>query len=143
MIIMTRRMCREREQVLFGLFYRPSSSDAEYFSSIEDSIFLAIDTGIKDVIITGDFNCNMFNPRTGWRPVVAAYQWWPFAFCTRNYAFVATQIWPVCKRKQKKHLQRKIDQIFCLRGKRQVILPTYSHSSTIAVPGGLQSFKHK
>ena len=61
---MTRRMCREREQVLFGLFYRPSSSDAEYFSSIEDSIFLAIDTGIKDVIITGDFNCNMFNPRT-------------------------------------------------------------------------------
>ena len=72
---------------------------------------------------------------TGWRPVVAAYQWWPFAFCTRNYAFVATQIWPVCKRKQKKHLQRKIDQIFCLGGKRQAILPTYSHSSTIAVPG--------
>ena len=35
---------------------------------------------------------------TGWRPVVAAYQWWPFAFCTRNYAFVATQIWPFCKR---------------------------------------------
>ena len=26
---------------------------------------------------------------TGWRPVVAAYQWWPFAFCTRSYAFVA------------------------------------------------------
>ena len=72
---------------------------------------------------------------TGWRPVVAAYKWWPFAFCTRNYAFVATQIWPVYQRKQKKHLQRKIDQIFCLGGKRQAILPTYSHSNTIAVPG--------
>ena len=52
------------KKVLFGLFYRPPNSDAEYFSSIEDSIFLAIDTGIKDVVITGDFNCNMFNPRT-------------------------------------------------------------------------------
>ena len=72
---------------------------------------------------------------TGWRPVVAAYQWWPFAFCTRNYVFVATQIWPADKRKQNKHLQRKIDQIFCLGGKRQAILQTYSHSNTIAVPG--------
>ena len=33
--------------------------------------------------------------------LLAGDQWWPFAFCTRNYEFVATQIWPVYKRKQK------------------------------------------
>lgn len=54
----------KHKKVLFGLFYRPPNSDAEYFTSSENSIFLAIDTGIKDVIITGDFNCNMLNPRT-------------------------------------------------------------------------------
>ena len=36
---------------------------------------------------------------TGLRPVVAAYQLWPFA---------AIQIWPVYKRKQKKHLQKRL-----------------------------------
>ena len=49
------------------LFYRPYphlNPDAEYFSSIEDSIFLAIDTGTRDAIISGDLNCNMFNLRT-------------------------------------------------------------------------------
>ena len=35
---------------------------------------------------------------TGWRPVVAAYQWWPFAFCTGNYVFVASQNRQLCKR---------------------------------------------
>ena len=38
--------------------------------------------------------------------MVAVYQWWPFAFCTRNYAFVAPQMF--CKRKQKKHLQNMV-----------------------------------
>ena len=52
----------KHKKFLFGLFYRPLNSDAEYFSTVEDSICLAIDTGITDVIITGDFNCNMLNP---------------------------------------------------------------------------------
>ena len=38
---------------------------------------------------------------TGWRPVVAAYQWWPFAFHTGNNVFVASQNRQLCKRKQK------------------------------------------
>ena len=38
---------------------------------------------------------------TGWRPVVAAYQWWPFAFCTGNYVFVVSQNGQLCKKKQK------------------------------------------
>ena len=33
-----------------------------YFASYEDSIHLAIDTGIQDKIVTGDFNYNMLIP---------------------------------------------------------------------------------
>ena len=44
--------------MLFGVFYRPPSSDGQYFSQIEDSVGLTFDTGIKDIIITGDFNLN-------------------------------------------------------------------------------------
>lgn len=51
----------KHKHVLLGLFYRPPNSDSIYFSSIEDSIHLAVDTGITDIIITGDFNCNMLN----------------------------------------------------------------------------------
>ena len=37
------------------------SSNAAYLSSIEDCIHLALDTGIQDIIVTGDFNFNMVN----------------------------------------------------------------------------------
>ena len=52
------------KRILVGLFYRPPRSDSAYLSSIEDSIGLAIDTGIKDIIITGDFNLNTARPDT-------------------------------------------------------------------------------
>ena len=45
-----------QKHVLFGEFYRLPSTYALYFSSIEDSIHLAVDTGINDIIVTGDFN---------------------------------------------------------------------------------------
>ena len=54
----------KHKHVLFGLFYRPPNSDSIYYSGIEDSIHLAIDTGISDIIITGDFNFNMLNEQT-------------------------------------------------------------------------------
>ena len=47
-----------------GVFYRPPRTDALYFSSIEDSIHLAVDKCINDIIITGDFNYNMLNAHT-------------------------------------------------------------------------------
>lgn len=53
--------CNRR--LLFGLFYRPPSSDSEYFTCIENSIALAVDTGISDIIITGDFNFDLLNER--------------------------------------------------------------------------------
>ena len=52
-------MALKQKHVLFGLFYRPPVSDSCYLSTIEDSIHLAVDTGISDIIITGDFNYNM------------------------------------------------------------------------------------
>lgn len=52
-----------RKHILVGLFYRPPNSDASYITNIEDSIGLAIDTGISEVIITGDFNLNFLNPQ--------------------------------------------------------------------------------
>ena len=51
----------KNKHILFGLFYRPPNSDAIYFSTVEDSFHLAVDTGMKDIIITGDFNFNMLS----------------------------------------------------------------------------------
>ena len=39
--------------VLYGVFYRPPNADSVYISLIEDSISLAVDTGIPDIIIMG------------------------------------------------------------------------------------------
>ena len=49
------------KHILFGLFYRPPYSLANYYSNIEDSLALALDTGIADIIVTGDFNQNVLN----------------------------------------------------------------------------------
>ena len=53
-----------QKHVLFGVFYRLASADALYFSSIEDSIHLAVDMYINDITITGDFTYNMLNAHT-------------------------------------------------------------------------------
>ena len=47
-----------------GVFYRPPNSDAFYNQLIENSIHMAIDTNIDNIVITGDFNYNMYNPNT-------------------------------------------------------------------------------
>ena len=54
----------KQTRILFGLFYRPPNSDALYLSAIEDSISLALDTQISNIIVTGDFNFNVLNPHT-------------------------------------------------------------------------------
>ena len=50
--------------ILFGLFYRLQKSNANYYSMIEDSLSLAIDTNRSDTTVTGDFNFNLLNPRS-------------------------------------------------------------------------------
>lgn len=54
----------KHKHVLFGLFYRPPNSDANYYSTIEDSIHLAVDTDLNDIIVTGDFNFNLLSTQT-------------------------------------------------------------------------------
>ena len=41
----------KHKKILFGLFYRALHSDSNYYASIEDSISLAVDTGINHIII--------------------------------------------------------------------------------------------
>ncbi|XP_045161011.1 uncharacterized protein LOC123525918 [Mercenaria mercenaria] len=49
------------KHILFGTFYRPPNTDAFQHSLILDSIHLAFDTGIENIIIAGDFNLNIAN----------------------------------------------------------------------------------
>ena len=49
------------KRLLIGTFYRPPNSDQFVLSNIERSNDLAIDTGISDIIILGDFYLNMLN----------------------------------------------------------------------------------
>ena len=55
------KLCNKRK-ILFGVFYRPPTSDSAYYSLIEDSVGLAIHSNISNIIITGDFNINQLNP---------------------------------------------------------------------------------
>ena len=47
------------KSILLGIFYRPPSSNQVYTQKIEDCIGLALDSGGKDVVVTGDFNWNV------------------------------------------------------------------------------------
>ncbi|MEW8546861.1 MAG: endonuclease/exonuclease/phosphatase family protein, partial [Candidatus Thiodiazotropha sp.] len=47
------------KKYLVGTFYRPPNSTHEVLSSIEDSIALAFDTNIPNILITGDFNLDI------------------------------------------------------------------------------------
>ena len=49
---------------LFGTFYRPPNSPAVTLTRIEESIGLAVDTNVDDIIVTGDFNYDMLKPQS-------------------------------------------------------------------------------
>lgn len=50
----------KKRRLLIGVFYRPPSSSIQYLNLIEDSIALAADSDVDNIIVTGDFNYNMF-----------------------------------------------------------------------------------
>ena len=56
-------MANKHKHILFGVFYRPPSADANYNLDIENSLYLAVDTDISDITVTGDFNLNALNPQ--------------------------------------------------------------------------------
>ncbi|MEW8545738.1 MAG: reverse transcriptase domain-containing protein, partial [Candidatus Thiodiazotropha sp.] len=47
------------KKVLIGGFYRPPNSNTRYFELINESIDRAYNSNILDIIILGDFNCDM------------------------------------------------------------------------------------
>ena len=49
------------KHILFGLLYRPPSSDEQFFTNMEDPFGLAVENDISKLIITGDFNFDMFS----------------------------------------------------------------------------------
>lgn len=49
----------QHRKLLIGTFYRPPNSTNEILTSIENSIGLAYDTNIHNVLVTGDFNFDM------------------------------------------------------------------------------------
>ena len=50
-----------RIEILFGFLYSAPNSVVNYYTSIEDSISLAVDTGINDIVIAGYFNFNLLS----------------------------------------------------------------------------------
>ena len=57
-------VANRHRHILFGLFYRPPNSGINYYLDIENSLHLAVDTDISDIIITGDLNLNILSPLT-------------------------------------------------------------------------------
>ena len=56
-------LINNHKRFLFGIFYQPPNSDTNYFSNIEDSLALAVETDLADIIVTGDFNLNVLKAR--------------------------------------------------------------------------------
>ena len=57
-------LVNKHKHVLFGVFYRPPNASSNYYSLIEDSLHLAVDTGNNDVVVIGDFNFNLLSSQT-------------------------------------------------------------------------------
>ena len=51
----------KNKKLLIGTFYRPTTASPVVLSDIENSIGLATDTGVEDIVVTGDLNLNMLN----------------------------------------------------------------------------------
>ena len=54
----------DHNKLLIGTFYRSQSSSNDTLIAIKNSIGLAIDTNIHDILIAGDFNLSSLKPNT-------------------------------------------------------------------------------
>lgn len=52
---------KNQQDLLIWVFYRPPDSGIHSFTLIDHSIPFAVDTGIENVVILGDFNENYPN----------------------------------------------------------------------------------
>ena len=53
-----------KRKLVIGTFYRSPNSTPSILSSIENSVGLAFETNIRDIIITGAFNLDRLSDRT-------------------------------------------------------------------------------
>ena len=83
-------IANNHNHILFGLFYRPPNANAYYFSNIEDSIALAVDTNSKDIIVTGDFNFNVINQEASRKIYALCTQYNLFQYIERATYFTET-----------------------------------------------------
>lgn len=58
-------------KILVGTFYRPPNSTPQVLTDIENSIGLAVDTGISDIVILDGFNLNILNLQTKKKIVIS------------------------------------------------------------------------
>ena len=70
---------------MYGVFYRPPNADSSYYSLIEDSIALARDTDISNLIVTGHFSFNTCN-YTQSRKIESIYSQFDRKFTDENSA---------------------------------------------------------
>lgn len=62
------------KHVLVGVFYRPPDSCANVYNLIEHSLDQAVDTGVENIVILGDFNENyLVDTNTRMKNIIARY----------------------------------------------------------------------
>jgi uridine kinase len=54
----------KKKRLLIGTIYRPPDMKADYWPKLRDHLELAKDTDINTIVLTGDLNCNLLNPKT-------------------------------------------------------------------------------
>ena len=64
----------QHRKLLIGTFYRPPNSTNEFLTSIENSIGLAYETNIHNVLVIGDFNLDMLKDNSSSK-VLNIYQY--------------------------------------------------------------------
>ena len=83
-------VANHNKRILFALFYRPPNSNMSYLNDIEDSIALAVDTGISEIIITGDLNLNFLSSPTRRKIEALCTQFMLFQSITQPTHFTET-----------------------------------------------------
>ena len=83
-------VANHNKRILFALFYRPPNLNISYLNDIEDSIALAVDTGISEIIITGDLNLNFLSSPTRRKIEALCTQFMLFQSITQPTHFTET-----------------------------------------------------
>ena len=76
-------MYGSQQTYYFCTVYRPPNSNVSYLTDVEDSIALAVDTGISEMTITGDLDLNTLSSPTRQKLEALCTQFMPFQSLTQ------------------------------------------------------------